>query len=303
MYSFDVLAGSEAATWRADRSFIDHALYYLTGPGGSLLLGHQLWPLLLIAGICTYLVFKRPSLAPWRFCALRIAILCIAAFAVPTILPTKIAQFAATFHALFWLAAALALVVCICRESARTQLLAIAGVLAALALTGSLAHSPSLQPSGSATTHSRSASQSDSQAISTAAFKRAAIRSEAMAILGADLVSRARLRSHTPVRALILAGPGDICPEYVWHLRHQSGVNLLATHILDPTLDASINQELDRAALVVCTDGQTPLTVARRTAPNANERLAQHVKSDTRFRMVRTLRVGRGAWMIYERPD
>lgn len=289
-YTYAVLRGEEADTWRYGGSFSQHALYYLTGPGGRLMLGDQLWVALLlnVAGLAAVLFggrSMRAHLAP----ALRLASLVLAAWLVPTIMPAKIAQFAATFHVLLWLSAAMSALALARwwskrpthrtarRWQRRRDLIAMFVVLAlCLASTGP--------------TFRRGLRDIEDEAAP--AREHLLARSERVQIIVEDLLARARLvhsRNARPANIAILMGPGEICPEL---LTFAGGLRNQRINAAVPRPNAStddIRRTLDWADIVVCADPGGGLSARRRVSPEGEASLRSAALNDARFRVARTI--------------
>lgn len=263
-YVAEVLWGDQHDQWTYHASIIDHLLYYLTGPGGRLMLGRELIPLGTLIALSAILVLLRRRTAELVLAG-KLALLLLAAYAVPTISPTKIAQFGATSQALAVLVASVG-VVFLCRAARRASAAAVrrtlyTGVIISCLLAPLLFQwtFPRMRPDGGA---ARRAVRDDR----TIAVRR---------IVDAALNAAPEKGSVIA----ILAGPGEVNSDLLTLESIRRGMSVRIVQMYAPQPREQFDLLLSTADVIVANDGETGLTLAKRAVPGADAEMLAAVRS------------------------
>lgn len=283
-YALRVVVGEERDVWAYRGSLIQHATYYLTGPGGRLMLGAH--PLMLALAAASALALCRRRLWRNRRMIAWWSAFLLVCFLVPALSPVKIAQFAAAFSFLIALGLVNASRVLECQGGLRGRVVA----LLVLTLTVGL---------------SVARGWSWPKVITPEAIADMSERRRVVESVYAAIPKRSATNSGTPVRVLICGGPSDLCPELftLWSIRDR--YQLSVHH--EPTLPATrANLAMLFAVhdVIIVKSEDAGMSVAKRTQPGSDSAFANAALHDPRLKLraaVPGLRTQGHIWILVPR--
>jgi hypothetical protein len=275
-YIHAVIFTPEREVWAFRGSTFQHAVYYITGFGGRLMIGPLLWPMLAVIAAALAVLAGRRRVGELNV-ALKLGAGLLVTYAIPTLSAVKNghvgAAFAATLLVCALCAAAFLLRIAdvLARRSMRpARRIAFRVLVLALPVVGLLTARWTfyrVDPAARPELRARLDTQRD-----------------AVEGLLARVTELARPFPNAPIA--VLGGPSHVSHTLVQVRTFTLGVPRRARAVRTADDPALLATTLDRASVVIADNGKTGFTVERRTPPGTNARLLELVRADPRFELV-----------------
>lgn len=275
-YIRSVQFGDSSCFWRFQGSALEHARYYIDGPGGRLMLGNFIWVILAAVVVGTAAAVVRRSPARHAI-AIRLLIALAAAFAIPLVNPVKIAQFGAVFQSLLTLAALNALLFAFRTTRGRSIAFKWSTPLACAALAAGTFHFTFVRPIPPR------------------------LREQDTALRSVWSVLESSMSPVHPTRITICAGPGDLCPELIEYWSVQTRLPCIPRQLSQPLSPPVLESELARTDIAIALDGDTGLTILKRASPGLDTAMLSALQSDSRWIPAARVAMGDGSICIFRR--
>lgn len=272
-YVRETLAGESSGRWHATDSVWDRVVYHVSGTGGRLMLGEQVWTLaaLVVVAVCAAWFGGRRR---ERAVLLSMGVPVLVALGMVSAVPMRIAQFGACFQAGLALMAVVGL-----GYAARRLRIATGRAWAGTMLV-----------CGVAVVMLVNARWTFPRAVTEAQRARMVEKREV-----AERVYAAAIQA-CGAGAIVFGGdPADVCPELfrLWSVR--DGVQLRFGRVVDVRVGAVDSGVLGAPGdVLVVSDGRTGMTMQKRGIPGADERVVAAAESLPGWKIVARVSGPRG---------
>lgn len=273
-YIHAVIFTPERDVWVFRGTPFQHAVYYITGFGGRLMIGPLLWPMLAVLAVGLAVLVGRRRIGEVNV-ALKLGAALGVTYAIPTISAVKNGHVGAAFAATLLVCALCAglylfrvadrLARAPARRRARSLVFRV--LVLALPIVGLLTARWTfyrVDPAARPDVRARLDAQRD-----------------AVEGLLAQITELARPFPDAPIA--VLGGPSHVSHTLVQVRTFTLGSPRRARAVRTADDPALLEQALERARVVVADNGQTGFTVERRTPPGTNARLLERMRADPRF--------------------